>query len=407
MLPVDTASGDNPRADKTRRLMLARAPIFALAIKFSHDLEKITGGEGFSTCYANGDVELQRFNPMKVQEAGSSIPFAHENEYPKYPGNTSEEHLAPSTMFLDIDKMIGKYKQEWIATPESEVLPSLSRPKTSHLTTYDQNALENEWIGWGNQMFRNVILTVFPEFALTCIDSDVPTIPSVLKGLLPMSTTGVTGILAAIAAGWGPPTYLEEPTIKANAQALVFYDLCFASRGKTKKGSYITADEFGAQLDTLRSTDSGPRKGSTPKIHFHWLEGGPWYDTCIFATRLHDLADLRTLGWSTFGSSWFFAILKSPARSFADFGLVDLRKLVVFCDFQFARATLCGVWAGRPSKTRGDFQIARATLCGVWAGRPSKTRGFLQFPNRPRDPLRSFAWLNRSRCGAARIFLRP
>ena len=226
-------------ADKTRRLMLARAPIVALAIKFSHDLELITGGEGFSTCYANGDVELQRFNPyievnpcspslswrkraffqpnaigeigatkrelerlaapstpaktggfspefarhrlvsntyaMKVQEAGSSIPFALENDYPKYPGYIMEEHLAPSTMFLDIDKMIGKYKQEWITNPESEVLPSLSRPKTSHLTTYDQNALEKEWIGWGNQMFRNVILTVFPEFALTCIDSDVPT----------------------------------------------------------------------------------------------------------------------------------------------------------------------------------------------------------------------------------------
>ena len=65
--------------------------------------------------------------------------------------------------------MIGKYKLEWITNPESDVLPSLSRPKTSHLTTYDQSALEKEWIGWGNQMFRNVILTVFPEFALTCI----------------------------------------------------------------------------------------------------------------------------------------------------------------------------------------------------------------------------------------------
>ena len=124
---------------------------------------------------------------------------------------------------------------------------------------------------------------------------------------------------------------------------------------------------------------------------------------------------LRTLGWSTFENSWLFAIFKSPARPSADFGLVDLRKLVVFCDFQIARATLCGLWVGRPSKTRGflrfsirpadfglvdlrklvvfcNFQFARATLCGVWAGRPSKTRGFLRFSIRPRNPLRSLGW---------------
>ena len=103
---------------------------------------------------------------------------------------------------------------------------------------------------------------------------------------------------------------------------------------------------------------------------------------------------LRTLGWSTFENSWFFAIFKSPARPSADFGPVDLRKLVVFCDFEIARATLCGLSAGRPSKTRGflRFQIARATLCGLWAGRPSKTRGFLRFSNRPRDPLRTLGW---------------
>ena len=103
------------------------------------------------------------------------------------------------------------------------------------------------------------------------------------------------------------------------------------------------------------------------------------------------------------------AICKSPARPSADFGLVDLRKLVVFCDFQFARATLCGVWAGRPSKTRGFLRFLnrpRNPLRSLgWS--TLKTRGFLQFPNRPCDPLRSFAWLNRSRCGAARIFLRP
>ena len=101
------------------------------------------------------------------------------------------------------------------------------------------------------------------------------------------------------------------------------------------------------------------------------------------------------------------------------FRAADLQKLVVFCDFQIARATLCGLWAGRPSKTRGflrfsnrprdpvrtlgwsifenswffcDFQIARVTLCGLWAGRPSKTRGFLRFSNRLRDPLRTLGW---------------
>ena len=87
-----------------------------------------------------------------------------------------------------------------------------------------------------------------------------------------------------------------------------------------------------------------------------------------FSIRPRD--PLRSLGWSTFENSWFFAILKSPARPSADFGLVDLRKLVVFC----------------------EFEIARATLCGLWAGRPSKTRGFLRISNRPRDPLRTLGW---------------
>ena len=94
------------------------------------------------------------------------------------------------------------------------------------------------------------------------------------------------------------------------------------------------------------------------------------------------------------------------------FRAADLQKLVVFCDFQNARATLCGLWAGRPSKTRGFLRFSNrprdplrtlgwstfenswffATLCGLWAGRPSKTRGFLRFSNRPRDPLRTLGW---------------
>ena len=131
-----------------------------------------------------------------------------------------------------------------------------------------------------------------------------------------------------------------------------------------------------------------------------------------FSNRPRD--PLRTLGWSTFENSWFFAIFKSPARPSADFGLVDLRKLVVFCGFQIARATLCGLWAGRPSKTRGffaifksparpsadfglvdlrklvDFQKFRATLCGLWAGRPSKTRDFFAIFNLPARPSAEF-----------------
>ena len=77
-----------------------------------------------------------------------------------------------------------------------------------------------------------------------------------------------------------------------------------------------------------------------------------------FSNRPRD--PLRTLGWSTFENSWFFAIFKSPARPSADFRLVGPGKLVVF----------------------------------------------LRFSNRSRDPLRSFAWSNRSRCGAALIFLK-
>ena len=92
----------------------------------------------------------------------------------------------------------------------------------------------------------------------------------------------------------------------------------------------------------------------------------------------------RGFGPPTFKNSWFFTFFKSPVRPSADFGLVDLRKLVVFC----------------------DFQVARATLCGLSAGRPLKTRGFLRFSIRSRDPLRSFAWSNRSRCGAALILLK-
>ena len=52
------------------------------------------------------------------------------------------------------------------------------------------------------------------------------------------------------------------------------------------------------------------------------------------------------------------------------FWAADLQKLVVFY----------------------VFQVARATLCRLWAGRPSKTRVFLRFSSRPRNPLRTLGW---------------
>ena len=90
------------------------------------------------------------------------------------------------------------------------------------------------------------------------------------------------------------------------------------------------------------------------------------------------------------------------------FWAADLQKLAVFYDFQFARATLCGLWAGQPSKTRGFLRFSNCPRnpLRTLGCRPSKTRGFLRFSNRSRDPLRSFAWSNRSRCGAALIFLK-
>ena len=144
-----------------------------------------------------------------------------------------------------------------------------------------------------------------------------------------------------------------------------------------------------------------------------------------FSNRPRD--PLRTLGWSTFENSWFFAIFKTPAQPSADFGLVDLRKLFFAIFKSPARPSAdFGLVDLRKLVVFCDFQFARATLCGVWAGRPSKTCGFLRFSNRPRNPLRTLGWstfenswffaISKSPARpsaqfrvveAARIFLRP
>ena len=115
-------------------------------------------------------------------------------------------------------------------------------------------------------------------------------------------------------------------------------------------------------------------------------------------------------------------------RPSAGIGVVQVQKPMVFCDFQHARATLCGDRRGqvqkpmvfydfcgaratlcgdrrgRGAKTHGsfcDFCGARATLCGNRRGRGAKTRGFLRFLQCSRNPLRESAW---SRCKKLEAF---
>ena len=112
-----------------------------------------------------------------------------------------------------------------------------------------------------------------------------------------------------------------------------------------------------------------------------------------FSIRPRD--PLRTLGWSTFENSWFFAIFKSPARPSADFGLVDLRKLVVFLRFSNRPRD--------PLRTLGWSTFENSWFFAIFnsPARPSAEFGlvdlrklvvFLRFSNRPRDPLRSLGW---------------
>ena len=140
-----------------------------------------------------------------------------------------------------------------------------------------------------------------------------------------------------------------------------------------------------------RATLCGDRRGRGAKTH-----GFLRFPTC-------PRDPLRGSAWSRCKNSWFFAISAVPARPSAGIGLVEVQKPMVFCEFQHARATLCGDRRGRGAKTRGffaisavfaqpcagigvvevqkpmvscDFQHARATLCGDRRGRGAKTHGF-------------------------------
>ena len=116
-----------------------------------------------------------------------------------------------------------------------------------------------------------------------------------------------------------------------------------------------------------RATLCGDRRGRGAKTH-----GFLRFPTC-------PRDPLRGSAWSRCKNPWFFAISNMPARPSAGIGVVEVQKPMVFC----------------------DFQHARATLCGDRRGRGAKTHGFLRLPTCPRDPLRGSAW---SRCKNSRFF---
>ena len=90
-------------------------------------------------------------------------------------------------------------------------------------------------------------------------------------------------------------------------------------------------------------------------------------------TTLHENRPSAGIGVVEVQKPMVFPISNLPARPSAGIGVVEVQKPMVFC----------------------DFQHARATLCGDRRGRGAKTYVFLRFLRCSRDPLRGSA---RSRC---------
>ena len=114
---------------------------------------------------------------------------------------------------------------------------------------------------------------------------------------------------------------------------------------------------------------------------------------------------LRGSAWSRCKNPWFFAISNMPARPSAGIGVVEVQKaMFFFCDFQHARATLCGDRRGRGAKTHGFLRFPtcpRDPLQGSAWSRCKNPCFFVRFLRCPRNPLRGSAW---SRCKNSRFF---
>ena len=333
LLPLQIDKGEIIRSDnKQRRMMLARVPIYAMAIKFASTLEEVWNGGGFSSCYSHGDQELQRFNPyMEInpcspsiswrkrglftpnaigelgathaesahmaapgtptksggfnpnvanhslvrnsyatmtQSAGSSIAFVFGTTYPAHDGYLKLRRLPDGAAPHDLDQLVGRYRDQWKANPLGPHFPSGVKPIGSLLATVSNEDLRREWLRWSEHFFRNVILTIWPEYAPAQLDSDVPPVTIIARALLPTSRSGSAELMAAMILGWGPPTYYENKEAKRGSLNVVYYDLCYASKGKGRKTALMTADEVSEQLTSLRGVDAGPRKGAVAKIEF-------------------------------------------------------------------------------------------------------------------------------------------
>ena len=152
-----------------------------------------------------------------------------------------------------------------------------------------------------------------------------------------------------------------------------------------------------------------------------------------FSIRPRD--PLRTLGWSTFKNSWFFAIFKLPARPSADFGLSALENSWFFAIFkslarpfaEFRVVESLPLWRGahfleaanlKPLPSQWDALQGASWRELENVAEPlelllkcfsffENSWFFFRFSIRPRDPLRSLGWLTFENSWFFAIFKSP
>ena len=196
-----------------------------------------------------------------------------------------------------------------------------------------------------------------------------------------------------------------RPSLRGSAWARCKNSRCFAILFGPVAGKGVVKEE---QLEVFcnfvwaRATLCGDRRGRGAKTRG------------VLRFCLGPRDPLQGKAWSRWNNSRCFAILFGLARPSAGIGVGEVQKLEVFCDFVWARATLCRERRGQGGTTRGVLRFclgsrdplrgsgaktqvfcdvcgARETLCGDRRGRGAKTQVFFRFLRCSRDPLRGSA----------------